>query len=305
MHKVIAVIVTFHSDREMLLRLLEAVSNQVEGGVIVNNSQDLSVPSSVYTQLGFELLQMPCNLGVAGALNAGFAWAQQHGASFVITFDQDSMPAPDMVNRLMQAYTELVTQGQDVGAVGPQQVDRRTLQKTAFLRPVRWFRHQVVPDTEKAVEVDHLISSGCLAPVTVWLAAGPFLDELFIDYVDIEWSLRLRHEGKRLFGVGGAILWHSIGDDVTRWVGKNVLHHTPLRHYFMFRNGLYLQRLPYITSAWKISDAVQMAKKFLLFGLTGRPRHLHIRAMLTGLTDGWRGRMGPANHHFLQPLSKK
>lgn len=293
--RIVAVIVAYQPDGELLAQLVQALAPQISGGIVVNNGSDLPLPGDFLQQKNFAVEHMHSNTGVATALNAGFQWALAQGAEFVITFDQDSEPAPDMVSALMDAYQTLVTTGRKVGAVGPQQVDRRTGRRAPFLEPISRYRRRVTPDVRQVMEVDHLITSGCLVPMQVWNDAGHFLDELFIDYVDIEWSLRLRHRGWHLYGVGAATLSHSIGDKVAHWWGIPFPWHSPLRHYFIFRNAAYLQTLAHVSLGWKLFDALQLAKKLVIFTLVGRPRSAHLFAMLRGLRDGLQGRLGGIN----------
>jgi rhamnosyltransferase len=292
MPRIFAVVVTYEADEVLLSALLQALSPQVTGGIVINNGYSLPLSDAYLRQAGFAVRHLQSNTGVATALNTGFQWAEVQGAEFVITFDQDSEPASDMVSRLLGAYRDLAASGQKVGAVGPQQVDRRTGQRAAFIAPISWRRRRVIPAAGQTVEVDHLITSGCLVPVNAWKCAGAFLDALFIDYVDIEWSLRLRQRGWHLFGVGDATLVHAIGDDIQQWCGRQISWHSPLRHYFMFRNGIYLQKLPHIPLGWKLSDGFQLLKKLVFFTLVGCPRSAHLRAMLRGIRDGWQGNMG-------------
>ena len=289
-----AIIVTYNADPVLLERLLAALAPQVAGGVVVNNGAHLPLSRTALQERSFDLLTLMENRGIAAALNAGFDWAYRHGAEFVVTFDQDSEPAPDMIVELVQAWQTLARQGVAVGAIGPEQVDSRTARRAAFIAPIRWRRNKLSPADGQVVEVDHLITSGCLTTAQAWRQTGPYLDELFIDYVDIEWCLRLRHNGLRVFGLGGAILYHAMGDDVKDWRGQQIPHHSPLRHYYLMRNGAYLQRLSLIPFAWKVSDAIHMVKKFIYFSLRSHPRRPHIAAMLRGLVDGLRSRMGPA-----------
>ena len=291
---IFAVVVTYEPDEALLSRLLLALAPQVSGGIIINNASSLSLPDVYLQQAGFSVRHLNSNVGVATALNAGFDWARAQGAGFVITFDQDSEPAPDMVSRLLGAYSAQLEAGHKVGAVGPQQVDRRSRRVAAFIAPIAGPRRKMLPVDGQALEVDHLITSGCLVPLQAWLSTGSFLDALFIDYVDIEWSLRMRSKGWHLYGVGGASLIHTIGDDIKHWGGRQVAWHGPLRHYYLFRNGVYLQTLPHIPLMWKLSDALQLLKKLVFFTLVGRPRTAHLKAMLRGIKNGFYKRLGPA-----------
>ena len=49
--------------------------------------------------------------------------------------------------------------------------------------------------------MDYLIPSGCLIPMSVLDKMGGMRDDLFIDYVDIEWGLLASHHGFQSYGV--------------------------------------------------------------------------------------------------------
>lgn len=293
MPTILAVIVTYQPRADLLTLLLQALAPQVQGGIVVNNGTTLPLSDDALTAWGFQVHHVQRNTGVATALNIGFDWAAAQGADFVLSFDQDSQPAPDMVARLLSAYTRLVADGQRIGAVGPQQVDSRSARIAPHLAPIHGIRRNVTPRPFQTIEVDHLISSGCLLPLTVYQQVGPFIEALFIDYVDIEWSLRLRHRGWHLYAVGGALLQHTIGDHTVDFWGRQIPMHTPQRHYYLMRNGVYLQRLAHIPFGWKWSDAIQLLKKFIFFSLVERPRWAHFRAMVRGVRDGLCARLGP------------
>lgn len=291
---IVAVVVAYRPDAVLLEQLLRALAPQVDGGIVVNNGTDLPIDAPLLAQWGFVVVHLGANLGVAAALNAGFQWAERQQADAVISFDQDSEPAPDMVRRLQDARRALAGTGAAVAALGPQQIDRRTGRAAPFIAPIHWRRRKLFPREGDVVEVDHVITSGCLTPLSAWRATGGFLDALFIDYVDIEWCLRARARGLKLYAVGGATLRHAIGDGIHHWRGREVSSHGPQRHYYLMRNGIYLQKLGYIARGWRLSDAIQLLKKFVFFAVAGRPRAAHIRAMLRGLRDGCAGSLDAA-----------
>ena len=66
----------------------------------------------------------------------------------------------------------------------------------------------------------------------------------------------------------------------------------PLRHYYLFRNALLLQRMPHIGWRWKVVDAYQTVMKYGFYALVATPRLPRIRMMNRGLWDGLLGRGG-------------
>lgn len=294
--RVFALVVAYQPQVDELARLLTATASQVSRGVIVHNGTPSQWPlaDDETRRHGFAVRHLGDNLGVSAALNAGMDWALGEDASHVLLLDQDSAPAADMVARLLLALQQTETSGQRVAAVGPQSIDPRSGRRSAFLAPIEGRRTRLVPHDGEAVVVDHLITSGCLVPAHAWGPATRFREDFFIDYVDVEWCLRLRHAGWALLGVGGATLNHHLGDSVHTWGRRQVAQHSPARHYTLMRNGRVMQSLPHVSRGWKRSDALQLALKFVYFTLFARPRLAHLRAMWRGLGDGRRGRMGPA-----------
>lgn len=294
--RVLAVVVAYQAQTEELERLIRAVAPQIDGGIVVHNGNpsSLSIRAGVLPDLAWEVQHLGDNRGVGAALNVGIDWAIRKGATQVLLLDQDSEPQAQMVARLLSALHQAQAGGQRVAAVGPQSVDRRSGQHAPFLAPIDGRRVRLFPAADQAVAVDHLITSGCLMSSQVWDEATRFREDFFIDYVDVEWCLRLRHAGWTFLGVGGATLRHQLGDSVRAWGGRQVANHSPRRHYTLMRNGVVLQGLPHVPRGWKRSDAWQLVLKFVYFTLWGRPRLAHLRAMWRGLLDGRRGRMGSA-----------
>ena len=68
-------------------------------------------------------------------------------------------------------------------------------------------------------------------------------EDLFIDWVDIEWCLRAESQGLESYIVPSAIMMHSIGDDTVRVLGRDINLHSDLRNYYMVRNATYLLRV--------------------------------------------------------------
>ena len=95
-----------------------------------------------------------------------------------------------------------------------------------------------------------------------------------------------------MLGVCDARMQHELGDTPIRFMGKHLPDHSPLRHYYLFRNALLLQRMPHIGWRWKVVDAYQTVMKYGFYALVATPRLPRIRMMNRGLWDGLLGRGG-------------
>ncbi len=294
-----AVIIAYRPDPTLLQQLVEAIRPQVDALWLMNNGSEHDLYALQERikrgEVLAEIVQLPSNLGIGEAIARATERAHTEGHAFLLTLDQDSIPQADMVARLLAAYRQLRSEGHPVAAVGPQQIDRRSAHHAAFMAPISQWptpRRRIYPQDNTHLEVDHLITSGMLAPISSYLAVGVPRADLFIDYVDIEWSLRARYGGYKLYAVGGAVLNHSIGDHYLCFRGKQVPIHSPLRNYYLIRNGIFLQKLPSISLAWKVSDSFQLLKKCAFFALFLPQRGQRVRMMLRGLRDGLRGKLG-------------
>jgi rhamnosyltransferase len=291
----VAVLVTYQPNHVKLYELLTALTLQVKSIIIVHNGSQATVPQYLHnnTALNCFLFVLGENLGLASAQNFGIEKAKLLGAEYVLMLDQDSLPAPDMVSRLLEAITTLQDQGLLVAAVGPRYTD----QNQRNLRPFVRIRGLCVKrfdceSSDQTVQVDHLISSGSLIPIAVLDAIGGMREELFIDYVDTEWSLRASRMGYRLFGVCNATMRHSLGDRPCRVFGSYLPIHSPLRHYYLFRNAVWLYRQDWISWNWKAAILWSILFKLVFFSIVPRNRLSQVQMIFRGFLDGLRGRMG-------------
>lgn len=294
---VTAIVVSYRPELQALLSLLRLLRPQVDRIVLVDNGSGDAVRDAMrreVTDVVFEPLWLDRNLGVASAQNLGIARALKLGAEYVILFDQDSLPKPDMVACLLREAERLQREGVALAAVGPRYVDARQNNPPPFIQ-IRWGRVLRQPCDHKSdvVEVAYLISSGCLIPANALERVGWMRDELFIDYVDIDWGLRARQCGLRSFGCCGALMHHQLGDQPIRRFGREFPARSPLRHYYMVRNGVWLYTRTSLPFGWKIADGVRLFLRFGFYVLFATPRAAHLGMMLKGVVHALRGRMGP------------
>lgn len=300
--KVFAVVVTYFPQPQLLSNLLNALVPQVARLVVVDNTlaDDTCVESllRVLALPHVELVRFGSNLGVAKALNMGIESAMRAGATHVLLSDQDSLPAPDMVEGLLRAIRELQAQGFSIGAIGPSFVDQISMQPYRFQvrQPGQWFYSNKEPtEAEPHVQSLSLITSGTLIPVQSLRAIGTMREDFFIDHVDMEWCHRAQSAGFYLFGTRYAKMSHHMGDRTLRvWVlgWRNCNEYAPLRLYYRFRNFIYLLRLGHVPRWWKLRAScfwLQEAYAHLVFS---HARMAALRMIVQGCRDGLRGRLG-------------
>ncbi len=290
--RVCGVVVTYQPDLGPLTAMLERIAPQVNDLVIVDNGSATDL-SALATNFNATLKPLGDNFGIAHAQNVGIAMAREHGADSVLLLDQDSLPAPDMVAKLIAAELKLRTDGKTVAAVGANYIDPRKGDTGCFpYRTGLRLKHRVNTGKETIVETDYLIASGSLTPMTVFDQVGDMVDELFIDYVDIEWGLRAREMGYISYGVFDAHMEHALGDDHIQFLWRRVPVHSAVRHYYQQRNAVWLIRQSWLPHIWTPILLFRMAYRLVFFTLAAPKRWTHSRMMLSGIWDGVRGRMG-------------
>ena len=321
---VCAVVVTCHPQADVLDELLTSVAPQVGRVLVVDNGSPPETLHRLHERRSderIEWLEIGDNVGVGAAHNIGIEWASRRGFSFVLLLDHDSIPSPDMVERLLAGYRE-ASRRDRVAAVGAAYLDPRTGKFGPFIRfGTFWNRH--VPsrtDCQSVVGVptlvgqfcvhghsphsgptkvgtptvrtDFLITSGTLIPLSVLDAVGGMDDGLFVDYVDTEWSLRAASLGYRLYGVPDAVMRHTIGDRVRRRFGIRIHAYSPQRLYYNIRNRFLLSRKPHAPPGAIVRDVLQAVRLFLIYGLLIGPRWDNLRMLCRGLRDARASRVG-------------
>jgi rhamnosyltransferase len=294
----VAIVVTFNPEIETLKRLCKSLSGQVQAIVVVDNgSHNFSEFSGLlhtFCAAGCTVLPQLTNLGIAKAQNIGIETARSFGASYVALFDQDSEPLPQMIQQLHNAILLKQLQGFRVACVGPNYVDDRRPTPPPFIRfeGLKLVR-ATCNELDSIVPVDYLIASGTLVPLSSLHEVGLFREDLFIDYVDIEWGLRAKTLGFSSFGVCAARMRHSLGEQPLEIFGRKYPLHSPLRHYYHFRNAVLLYRDARFPSNWKVVDCWRLILKYGAYSLFASPRFQHFRMMTLGIYHGLIDKAGP------------
>jgi rhamnosyltransferase len=283
-----AVIVTYHPDAGFEERL-RRIAPQVAHVVVVDNASSPAIRARLEASLGesrLELIGLPENLGIAAALNRGLTRASELGYQWAITFDQDSVADDDLLLRLLEIRAEYPRRD-EVAILSANYLEVTT----GTTGTPRW-----PPAQGPWIEVDEVITSGCLLSLAVFGEIGPYREDLFIYFVDNEYCKRARLAGYRVLLASEPLLLHQTGNSVKHQVlGRDIVtpNYAGWRHYYIVRNGIiiakeYLARDP----RWalrRFHSVVRRSAAVLVFE-AGRTEKLSY--MLKGARDAVLGKTG-------------
>ena len=104
---VCAVVISYFPDPGFPERLRK-ISEQAKQVIVVDNCTTGEASSAIdialHVKPHIELIKNSENLGVATALNQGVRKALEYEFLWVVAFDQDSVPQPDMVERMLETW---------------------------------------------------------------------------------------------------------------------------------------------------------------------------------------------------------
>ncbi len=96
------------------LNIVRVVNNLIENypqyDYVVVNDGSADETAAICKEHGFNLLDLPVNLGLAGAFQAGLKYAYRMGYSYVIQYDGDGQHRAEYIERLLKVAKE----GKDV-----------------------------------------------------------------------------------------------------------------------------------------------------------------------------------------------
>jgi rhamnosyltransferase len=303
MKKIMGLIVTFNPSYTLFSNI-NIFLDQLEHIIIIDNGSNpewrlLLEQEASHRTSSLTIIFNDTNLGVATALNQGFRWGIDQGYDAVVTFDQDSIPAPDMTHELLRAYNSHPNRD-TIAIVAPRVEDQHANVHVRYLRPRNSFLFERVLCQDSTIEdVSIVITSGSLNSLDAYRKIGDFRDDFFIDYVDTEYCLRAKQHGYGILVACNATLQHRLGNQQMKHLGPFTLHptfHPPLRWYYLNRNrivmlGLYAFRFPH----WGIYDLMAGSYSLLKLLLFEDGKLRKILALILGMFDGFSGHMGPVS----------
>ena len=265
-------VVTYNPDLTRLIENIDAIHGQVSKVIIVDNAseniQDIREILTKYNNC--ELLCNDINYGIAQALNRAVNRADECGADWILTLDQDSVCYPNLI---------------------PQYIHYINLDKAGMLTCDIVDRNYSFHDKKSLPEyevVNKCITSGCLMNIEACKKSGMFDEKLFIDSVDYDMCYSMQEQGYLIYNIHFKGLLHEVGKSVGHNIGGfefAVTNHSPLRKYYISRNSTYLIKKHHLNP---IKEYFVIYRRILTVLIFEENKWEKITSIIRGIHDGRR-----------------
>lgn len=179
------------------------------------------------------------NLGLSKALNQGISQSLLNKKKYILFFDQDTVVSKGKVEKLLSSFINY----SDPLMVAMGSGYRTELNNNPYFMKYGLLRKRVYKGKKNIVEVDSVITSGLIVYASIFKYAGNFNENLFIDYVDIEFSLRLKDMGFKIYGNYEVGFRHKIGDSFFSIANKKYPIHAMPRYRLLIKDFFKLFHL--------------------------------------------------------------
>jgi rhamnopyranosyl-N-acetylglucosaminyl-diphospho-decaprenol beta-1,3/1,4-galactofuranosyltransferase len=239
MNETVAVVVVTYNRADLLGRTLDGLAAQThepDAVIVVDNASEDHTRAVLDAHRGLHLqrIHLAENTGGAGGFRAGVESAYEQGFDRIWLMDDDFVPAPDCLAVLMAQDDAFVMAVRE-------DVHGRLVEKAATdfdltrARSIRAKRSTVETDfgdrhaMPERVELHNIAFEGPLFRREVVDAIGLPDASFFIFYDDVDFALRARRAGYRIWAIRDAVLVRQLDfsqqHDLAGWKG-----------YYMYRN---------------------------------------------------------------------
>lgn len=244
----LAIVIVSYNTRDMLRDCLRSIGPALDGlsaqvFVVDNNSSDGSPQMVAEEYPSVDLTVNATNAGFAAANNQALARAT---ARYVLLLNPDTEAEPGSLRTMV----EFLDAHPEAGACGPMLLNTDgSLQKSGARFPTLWSEFaghagiwRLAPrwhdlklrwgrdDFTHVAEVDHVSGACLMVRSDVMARVGPLDERFFMFYEEVEWCLRIKRAGWKVYYVPDARVTHH-------WMGS-VRHASKAMTAQLFRSQL-------------------------------------------------------------------
>lgn len=286
------IIVTYFPDLDRLEKCIRRIFDEVENIYVVDNSDsvvDFENIKSISSNI--EVMPLMSNVGIAKAQNIGIKKALENGADYILLSDQDTIYPDNYVANMLKGFE--VTSLKEICAVVPLFCDENSRHTSAgFIGKSSWGFKRFFPNSGHH-PVFQAIASGSILKSSILDEIGLMNEELFIDWVDLEWCWRANKLGYEILGNADVIINHQLGDKAINIGVREVNMRSSIRHYYITRNAFYLSLYcESIDLKHKIVLFFKSFKYIVGFTFLSNEKISNFKITLRAFFDGINGKIG-------------
>lgn len=286
-------IVVLFKPKNGFLNYLKQQTKNFKMVIIINNSPEIK--TEIFQLERVKIINNSRNLGLATALNIGVNKAISFGFEMVALFDQDTFIKDDFLEKMSLNYS-LLENKKNIALFAPMYFDLNTGEENKHINFKYLNLTRTKADKSKIYHSpDYVITSGSIITIAAYKEIGPFNNEMFIDFIDIEWCLRARKKKFKIIAFNNVRVTHNLGDYSIKLFNKSYSIHSPIRMYYYFRNSIYLYKKSYVPLNWKIIDMSRLAFRIIFYLIFVKNRKNYFRKILKGIYHGFINKMGEIN----------
>lgn len=102
----VLVIIPAYNEEENIVHVVQKLKQYPEYDFIVINDGSKDRTAEICSELGYPLIDLPINLGLAGAFQTGMKYAYKNDYKYAIQFDGDGQHLPEYIKLLYDAMEE-------------------------------------------------------------------------------------------------------------------------------------------------------------------------------------------------------
>lgn len=281
MNKVFAIIVTYNPDKNKLRNLVGSILCQKINVIIVDNSDS----NSKILIDDCNIIHLNKNMGIAYAQNKGIDLARKLNSDSVVFFDQDSIIDTNFFKNIKAKISI-----NELAVFVPLIIDSSNQKPLPYIKLDKFgFRKKVFLNIESEIQlVDIIISSGTFMNMKTLESIGPMDEELFIDFVDTDFSFKCRDKNIPIYILPKATIKHSIGNKSFNFFNYTIFIHDKLRGYYQLRNCLILFKRSYIPKLYISIEFFSLLFHHCISFFYVKEKVKYLKFLFLGLIDGFK-----------------
>ena len=230
--KIATVVILYHPTQNFIENLATYQPFTDKIYVFDNTEKECDLKEQILNFSKVEYFHDGENNAIAKRLNIAAKKAISEGYDWLLMMDQDSK----FINNSLEYYLD--------------GIENYPLNKPVPIFCVNYLREeQESSPIAKTQKIDLFITSGSVLNLTLFPVIGDFDENLFIDFVDTEYSLRCKRMGYKIIQFTNIFLVHQLGTLVNRASIKTLYLkkklktvYSPIRYYYLCKNNLYIQK---------------------------------------------------------------